>query len=250
MPPDALTYKSAKALGDNGFELDDVVFTPPPDATAGSKAEPIKVQEHHRRRGRFRPIAKQAPPNFLQACGSRASRSSNKPAEGIDLKALAGIDKVSVDFQFDYRIDPAKKTLTVNRIEINLNGLARLEVSMVLDNITLDTATQPDKAMNDTTLRTASLVYDDHSLLAKALPAAAKSSMQTDDPAGDDRAGQDLPRRAAHRPGRRRRKRRSTRSNPTCRGLQGAKGSAAPDLQPARQDHRRGDHQRRTAPTT
>jgi hypothetical protein len=180
MPPNALTYKSAKALGDNGFELDDVIFTAPPDATAGSKAEPVKIKSIVVDEADFDQVAKQAPPNFLKM-RIQGVDIAQKPAEGIDLKALAGIDKVSADFQFDYRIDPAKKTLTVNRIEIDLNGLARLELSMVLDNIALDA---PDKAMNDATLRTASLVYDDHSLLAKSLPAAAKSTMQMDDPTG------------------------------------------------------------------
>jgi hypothetical protein len=179
LPPDSLTFKSSKALGDNGFELDDVIVTPPPDATAGNKAEPIKVKSITVDDVDFDSIAKQAPPNFLKL-RIMGVNVDNKPAAGIDLHALAGIDKVSADFQFDYRLDPAKKTLTVNRIEIDLNGLARLEVSMVLDNVD---AAQPDKAMDDTTLRTASIVYDDRSLLAKALPAAAKSSMQTDDPA-------------------------------------------------------------------
>jgi hypothetical protein len=178
MPPDALTYKSAKALGDNGFELDDAVFTAPPDATAGSKAEPVKIQSITIDDVDFDQIAKQAPPNFLKMRIQGVDISQN-PAAGIDLHALAGIDKVSADLQLDYRIDPAKKTMTVNRIEIDLNGLARLEISAVFDNYD---AAQPDKAMNDTTLRTASLVYDDRSLLAKSLPAAAKS-MSLPDPA-------------------------------------------------------------------
>jgi hypothetical protein len=180
LPPDSLTYESAKALGDNGFELDDVVFTAPPDATAGSKAEPVKIKSIVVDEADFEQIAKEAPPNFIKM-RIQGVDIVQKPADGIDLKALAGIDKVSADFQLDYRIDPAKKTLTVNRIEFDLDGLARLELSMVLDNVTVDDAAQPDKAMNDATLRTASLVYDDHSLLAKSLPSAAKS-MSMDDP--------------------------------------------------------------------
>ncbi|HEY1798290.1 MAG TPA: hypothetical protein VGG57_19410 [Stellaceae bacterium] len=179
-PPDSLTYKSAKALGDNGFELDDVVFTPPPDATAGSKAEPIKIKSVVVDEADFDQIAKEAPPNFIKM-RVQGIDIAQKPAKGIDLKALAGIDKASADFQLDYRVDPAKKTMTVNRIEFDLNGLARLELTMVLDNITVDMNAPADKAMNDATLRTASLVYDDHSLLAKSLPAAAKS-MSMDEP--------------------------------------------------------------------
>jgi hypothetical protein len=179
-PPDSLTYKSAKALGDNGFELDDVVFTPPPDATAGSKAEPVKIKSIVVDEADFDQIAKQAPPNFFKM-RIQGVDIGQKPAAGIDLNTLAGIDKVSADLQLDYRIDPAKKTMTVNRIEIDLNGLARLDFSMVLDNVTIDMNSPTDKALNEVTLRTASLVYDDHSLLAKSLPAAAKS-MSMDDP--------------------------------------------------------------------
>jgi hypothetical protein len=179
MPPDSLTYKSAKALGDNGFELDDVVFTPPPDATAGNKAQPIKIKSIVVDEADFDQIAKQAAPNFIKM-RIEGIDVPQKPVDGIDLNALAGIDKTSADFQLDYRIDPDKKTLTVNRIEFDLNGLARLELSMVVDNVTVDDAAQPDKAMNDASLRTASLVYDDRSLLAKSLPAAAKSMSLAD----------------------------------------------------------------------
>ncbi len=74
--------------------------------------------------------------------------------------------------------------MTVNRIEIDLNGLARLELSMVLDNITVDMNTPADKAMNDVALRTASLVYDDHSLLAEI--AAGSGEIDVDDRSGRD----------------------------------------------------------------
>ena len=37
-----LSYRSAKALGDSGFILEDVTITPPPDQT--SKAEPVHIK--------------------------------------------------------------------------------------------------------------------------------------------------------------------------------------------------------------
>jgi len=69
--------------------------------------------------------------------------------------------------------------MTLNRLELDLNGLARLELSMVLDGVNPEAV---DTAANDATLRTATLVYDDRSLLGKVLPAAAK--MQGADPEG------------------------------------------------------------------
>ncbi len=84
MPPDGLTYKSAKALGDSEFELDDVVVTPPPDATAGAKAEPIEIKSIVVDEADFDQIAKRAPPNFLKM--RIGIDISSKPAEGIDLQ--------------------------------------------------------------------------------------------------------------------------------------------------------------------
>ena len=94
-----------------------------------------------------------------------------KPAEGVDLKEMTGLDKLLADFQLDYRVDPERKTMTLNRLELDLNGLARLELSMVLDGVNPEAV---DNAANDATLRTATLVFEDRSLLGKALPAAAK----------------------------------------------------------------------------
>ncbi|MGH7093981.1 MAG: hypothetical protein ACREFB_10650 [Stellaceae bacterium] len=174
MPPGALTYKSAKALGDNGFELDDVVVTPPSHSTGSTKAEPIKIHAVTVENIDFDSIAKKAPPNFLKMRIQGIDIAKN-PAAGIDLKALAGIDKATADIDLDYRIDAAKKTMTLNHLALTLDGLGRLELSMVLDGVTVSDVNKPDKAMNNATLRTASLTYDDHSLLGVVLPAAAKS---------------------------------------------------------------------------
>src|SRR6266702_3578508 len=157
-PAGTLTYKSAKALGDNGFVLEGVVVTPPPDKTPGAKAEPVD---------------KKAPPNFARVRVEGIVIGA-KPAEGIDLAELAGIDKISADFQLDYRLDPERKTMTLNRLELDLNGLARMELSMVLDGVSAAAVDKPEAAMNDASLRTATFLFEDRSLLSKVLPAAAK----------------------------------------------------------------------------
>lgn len=174
MPPGSLTYKNATAIGDNGFELDDVVVTPPPDKTGGTKAQPIKIHKITVDDLDFDAVAKQKPPNFVKM-EVEGIEINKDPAAGIDLKALAGLDKAMGDFRLDYRIDPAKRTLTVKRLEFNLEDLGRLELSMILDGVDAADVGKTDKAMNDATLRTANLVYDDHSLLGVALPAAAKA---------------------------------------------------------------------------
>jgi len=62
----------------------------------------------------------------------------------------------------------------LNRLELDLAGLARLEFSMVLDGVSPDHIGKPGEAMNDATLRTATLTFEDRSLLGKIVPAAAK----------------------------------------------------------------------------
>jgi hypothetical protein len=63
---------------------------------------------------------------------------------------------------------------------LNLTGLARLETSLVLNGISPDVTAKPDTAMDNASLRTANLVYDDHSLLSKVIPIVA--AMQSSDP--------------------------------------------------------------------
>jgi hypothetical protein len=64
--------------------------------------------------------------------------------------------------------------MTLNRLELDLNGLARIELSMVLDGVSAEAVDKPEAAMNDASLRTATFLFEDRSLLSKVLPAAAK----------------------------------------------------------------------------
>jgi len=177
IPPGALAYKSAKALGDNGFELDDVTITPPPSDPA-KKSDPIKVKAITVETLDFDSIGKQQPPLFAKIKFDGVAAASG--TGGIDLKSMAGIDNLSADFGIDYKLDAAAKTFTLKRMELNLNGLAKLQTSFVVNGLSPDAATKPDAAMKDASLKTADLTYDDHSLLSIALPVAA--AMQGSDP--------------------------------------------------------------------
>src|SRR6266567_1870198 len=108
-PAGTLTYKSAKALGDNGFVLEGVVMTPPPDKTPGAKPEPVEIKRIAVEDFDFAAIDKKAPPNFARVRVEGIVIGA-KPAEGIDLAQFAGIDKITVDFQFDYQLNPDRKT--------------------------------------------------------------------------------------------------------------------------------------------
>jgi hypothetical protein len=178
IPPDTLTYKSSKALGDDGFVLEGVVFTPPPDAGKSDKPQPINVKTVTVETLDFDSIEKQQPPLYAKIKFDGITTGSS--AGGFDLKQMAGIDSVSADFGVNYVLDPDEKTFTLKRLELNLNGLGKLETSFVVDGVSADAAAQPDKAMDNASLKNASLTYDDHSLLAKAIPIAA--AMQGSDP--------------------------------------------------------------------
>jgi hypothetical protein len=180
IPAGALTYKNSKALGDDGFVLEDVVVTPPPtDKDAKDPPQPINIKTITVESLDFDAIEKQQPPLFAKVKIDGIATGSN-PGGAFDLKQLAGLDKLTADFQLDYMLKPDAKTFTLNKLELNLAGLARLDTSLVLDGISPDIAAKPDTAMNDASLKSATIVYDDHSLLAKALPVAA--AMQGSDP--------------------------------------------------------------------
>lgn len=178
IPPGALTYKSSKALGDDGFVLEGVVITPPPDASKNEKPQPINVKTLTVETLDFESIEKKQPPLYAKIKFDGVTTGSN--AGGFDLKEMAGLDSLSADFGINYELDPDDKTFTLKRLELNLNGLGKLETAFVVDGVSADAATQPDKAMENASLKSASLTYDDHSLLAKVIPIAA--AMQGSDP--------------------------------------------------------------------
>jgi hypothetical protein len=180
IPDGALTYKDAKALGDNGFVLSDVVVTPPPtNKDSKDPPQPINIKTITVEAIDFDAIEKQQPPLFAKVKIDGIATGSD-PGGAFDLKKLAGIDKLTADFQLDYNFKPDAQTFTLDKLELNLTGLAQLDTSLVLDGISPDAATKPDSAMDSASLKSATIVYDDHSLLAKALPVAA--AMQGSDP--------------------------------------------------------------------
>ena len=177
IPAGLLTYKGSKGLGDTGFELDDVVITPPP-SDSNKKPDPISVKALTVETLDFDSLDKQQPPLFAKIKFDGVTAGGN--AAGVDLKGMAGIDNVSADFGIDYKLDAGAKTFTLKRMELNLNGLGKLQTSFVLDGLSADAATKPEAALNDASLKSGELIYDDHSLLGKALPVVAV--LQSTDP--------------------------------------------------------------------
>jgi hypothetical protein len=169
-PGGLLSYESGKSLGDNGFVLERVTFKPPSEATDGVKTEPIHIDRITVENFDFASHKKTGTPNFATL---RAEGISIDPKsfDIFDLRELTGRDAVKADFQLDYRFDPQLKTMTLNRLALDLRELARIELSLTLEGIDPEDRSGADTA----SLRAASLVFEDRTLLGTAVPAVARA---------------------------------------------------------------------------
>ncbi|MBS0524649.1 MAG: hypothetical protein JSS04_13560 [Proteobacteria bacterium] len=172
---ETFTYKSAEALGNDGFVLHDVVAVMPANHATGDKDRTLKVDK----------VTVEAL-DFERVNGNTddAPRFAKLRLEGMtgdeDTAALLdayGIPRVPMDIALDYRLDSATKIFTLNTLEIALRGQGKLSLSLVIDGVSDKTSEAAD-AKDNGRLRTASLTLDDHGLLAKLLPAIAKEQGQ------------------------------------------------------------------------
>ena len=171
-PPGVLSYQTGKPLGENGFVLEGVTVKPPPEATEGIKTEePIQIDRIAVEDFDFAAQKRNEPPNFAKLRAEGISIDT-KSFDTFDLRELTGRDTIKADFQLDYRIDPERKTMMLNRLELDLRELARIELSLALDGIDPN-----DKdAAASASLRTASILFEDRTLLGRAVPAAARAN--------------------------------------------------------------------------
>lgn len=169
------TYKGAEALGDEGFVLHDVVAVIPANHAMGDQERTLKIEK----------VTVEAL-DFERVNGNTddAPRFARLRLEGMtgdeDTTALLdpyGIPRVPMDVALDYRLDGATKVFTLNTLEIALRGQGKIGLSLVVDGVS-DKASEAADAKDNGRLRTASLTLDDHGLLAKLLPAAAKEQGQ------------------------------------------------------------------------
>ena len=140
-PDGAFTYKSAKALGDNGFVVEGVTVTPPPEATQGAKTQPIDIKRIAVEDFDFAAVDNNTPPLYARVrvegividAYLDLSDLSVK-GEGVTLKTdylilgEAPLDKVSAstnvnDPRFQRKKDIAE-ALEKMRLEANKLGVA------------------------------------------------------------------------------------------------------------------------------
>ena len=178
------SYKHGSAIGASGFTLDDVTIDVPADAgkpdSKPSKATIKKIVVEDLDFDRIdmkNPGAPATGPYFMKLSVQGLALDG---AVQEQMKAL-GLPAATLDMALDYRYEEARKVLTLNKFEVQLPGLASLAMTMILDGVPPPGPDSAKQAEDNITLRTATLTYDDHSLLAKGLPvAAAISGMEVD----------------------------------------------------------------------
>ena len=168
------TYGSATALGPTGFALDDVRAVLIDDAP-GSKPMPVAAKRIVVEDIDFDHMTKDNGPHFLRMRIEGATGAGDLD----DWRRQYGIPDTALDMSIDYRLDASRKVFTLNRLELALPGLVRIELGMILDGVTPASFSDLDTSKDDVSLRTATLVYEDSSLLAKLLPALAAEQKKT-----------------------------------------------------------------------
>ena len=169
-----LTYRSATALGPMGFALDDVRAVLPGD-TPDAKPTPVAAKRIVIEDIDFDPIGKDEAPHFLRMRIEGATATG----QADDWRRQYGIPDVPLDFAIDYRLDAARKVFTLNRLELAQPGLLRIELGFILDGVTPASFKDADTSKDDISLRTATLVYEDSSFLARLVPALAAEQKKT-----------------------------------------------------------------------
>jgi hypothetical protein len=171
-----LSYGSSSALGPSGFTLGDVVIDLPADpAKPGSKPSKATIKSVKVEDFDFdhldldNPAASQSGPYFMKVSVQGLAVNGGL----LEQMSAVGLPASSLDLALDYRYEEARKVLQLNRFEITLQGLARLELSMILDGVPPPNMAGAQAAATETKLRTATLTFDDKSLLKTIVPIAA-----------------------------------------------------------------------------
>ena len=166
------TYADARPLGTSGFILNNIVAVVPASEATNDKETTVKIEKLTVDELDFERLKK----NSKDDASPRFAKLKIEGMTGDDelFSSLEpyGVPKVPVDLALDYRIDPAAKVLTLNTLEINLRGQAKINLALVMDGIS--DKSDMGSAKDDGRLRSASLTLDDKELLGKLVPAFAK----------------------------------------------------------------------------
>ncbi|MBX3502913.1 MAG: hypothetical protein KF889_26000 [Alphaproteobacteria bacterium] len=173
---DMFRFASGSSLGPNGFVLENVVVTPPPDMVEPGnipvKPVPTRIARVSVEEIDFNSIARDRPPLFVRARFEGIALDGEAAPEGAMRKYL-GTDSARADIAIAYRLDPASRVFELAQLEIDLRGLARLALAITVDGVAPDVTDAPGRAAGAASLRSASLVIHDASLMARLIRALA-----------------------------------------------------------------------------
>lgn len=171
------TYADARPLGTSGFILNDVVAVIPASEATNDKETTVKIEKLTVEELDFERLKKSSKDDESPRFAKLKMEGMTGDDELFSSLEPYGVPRVPVDIALDYRIDPAAKVLTVNTLEINLRGQAKINLALVMDGIS--DKSDIGSAKDDGRLRSASLTLDDKALLAKLVPALAKEEGTT-----------------------------------------------------------------------
>lgn len=172
-----LSYRTGEALGDQGFVLSDVVAVMPPGPETGNKPSTVTIEKVTVEAIDFDRLGKDSKdelPHFLKmklegVTGDDTATSS---------LAAYGLPKVPADVTLDYRLDAATKRLVLNKLEIGLRDLGRIELALVMDGVSAKSS-DVDDTRESGRLQSASLTIDDKGIAAGLLRVNAKNQGST-----------------------------------------------------------------------
>ena len=175
LAPATLTYGKATSTGADSLVLEDVVLTPPPGSPAD---KPVSVSRVSIDAIDFAGIARGDIPArlHLRLDGISSDGSTLVPPAITD---VLGPGPYRANLELDYSIADGKE-LRVETIALELPGLGQLHASLDVEGLDLAGGTISNADFGNAALRTGTLSYEDHSLLAKAIAAYAKLEQESD----------------------------------------------------------------------
>ncbi len=174
----SFTYGSSAAQGPSGFVLNNVVAVLPATPATGDKETTVKIDKVTVDALDFDRLKKDSSPDLAPRFAKFTVQGIVGDDDAFAMLAPYGISKAPVDLALDYVIDPAKKVLTISKLEVNLRAQSRMTLALIMDGVD-DKTSQVATAKDDARLRTATLEILDSGLLAKVLPAVAKAQGTT-----------------------------------------------------------------------
>jgi hypothetical protein len=173
---DVFRFGSGSSLGPNGFVLENVVVTPPPDMVEPGKMPvkpvPTRIARVTVEEIDFDSIARDKPPLFMRARFEGIALDGKAGPDGA-MRKYIGADQATADLSIAYRLDAAAQVFELARFEIDLRGLLRLELALAVDGVAPDMTDAPQRAAGTASLRSASLTIHDASLMARLVRALA-----------------------------------------------------------------------------